>query len=95
MDGDAWAQIQAAQEKMKEREYVRFSVFQVDPAWRRLPRAEREQQKDQWIPSDEDFAYVASLMKPVKEIGKVANWVAKPARGINNESFEFEYVRFD
>jgi benzoyl-CoA 2,3-dioxygenase component B len=60
-----------------------------------LSEAEWEQQKDQWIPSDEDFAYVASLMKPVKEIGKVANWVAKPARGINNESFEFEYVRFD
>ena len=48
MDGDAWAEIQAAQEKMKEREYVRFSVFQVDPAWRRLPREEREKQKEEF-----------------------------------------------
>ncbi len=60
-----------------------------------LSEAQWEQQKDQWVPTDEDFAYVASLMKPVTEIGKVANWVAKPARGINNQPFDFEYVRFD
>ncbi len=42
IEGDAWEQIQAAQEQMKNREYVRFSVFRVDPAWRRLPKEERE-----------------------------------------------------
>ena len=60
-----------------------------------LSEAQWEQQKAQWVPSDEDFAYVASLMKPVTEFGKIANWVAKPARGINNQPFEFDYVRFD
>ncbi len=48
IEGDAWEQIQAAQEKMKQREYVRFSVFRVDPAWRRLPKEERERHKDEF-----------------------------------------------
>ena len=48
IEGDAWEQIQAAQEKMKEREYVRFSVFRVDPAWRRLPKEERQRHKDEF-----------------------------------------------
>ena len=47
MDEDAWTRIQGEQEKMKEREFVRFAVLKLDPAWRRLPRAEREQHKDE------------------------------------------------
>jgi chlorite dismutase len=45
MDEDAWTRIQREQEKMKEREYVRFAVFKLDPAWRRLPQAERAAHK--------------------------------------------------
>ena len=48
---------------------------------------------DHWLPTDEDRAYVASLMKPVTEPGKMANWIAAPARGINRQPVEFEYVR--
>jgi chlorite dismutase len=47
MDEDAWTKIQREQEKMKEREYVRFAVLKLDPAWRRLPAAERERHKDE------------------------------------------------
>lgn len=45
---DAWERIQREQEKMKEREYVRFAVYKLDPAWRRLPTEERERQKDEF-----------------------------------------------
>ena len=45
MDGEAWEKIRVAQEKMKDREYVRFSVFKVDPAWRRLAVEERNEHK--------------------------------------------------
>jgi chlorite dismutase len=48
LEEDAWTKIQKEQEKMKEREFVRFSVFRVDPAWRRLPHAERESHKDEF-----------------------------------------------
>ncbi len=46
-----------------------------------------------WIPTPEDQAFVASLMKPVYEPGKVASWIAPPDRGINNLPVDYEYVR--
>ncbi|HSU44597.1 MAG TPA: benzoyl-CoA 2,3-epoxidase subunit BoxB, partial [Casimicrobiaceae bacterium] len=49
----------------------------------------------QWLPSDDDRAFVASLMGPVNEIGKFAGWIAPPARGINSQPIDFEYVRFN
>ncbi len=45
------------------------------------------------LPSGADRAYVKSLMMPVTEIGKCANWIAPPDRGINNNGFDFQYVR--
>jgi len=29
------------------------------------------------------------------EPGKFANWIAPPARGVNNQPLNFEYVRFN
>lgn len=46
-----------------------------------------------WIPTPEDQAFVASLMQPVLEPGKVASWIAPPERGINNQPVDYEYVR--
>lgn len=46
-----------------------------------------------WIPSVEDQAFIASLMKPVLEPGKVAAWIAPPERGINDLPLDYEYVR--
>jgi benzoyl-CoA 2,3-dioxygenase component B len=48
----------------------------------------------QWLPTDEDRGYVGSLMTTVTEPGKMANWIAPPATGINGKPVEFEYVRF-
>ena len=45
------------------------------------------------LSSQNDRDYVKSLMVPVTEIGKIANWIAPPDRGINNNGFEFDYVR--
>lgn len=49
--------------------------------------------KDEWLPTIEDREYVRSLMKPVTEVGKIANWIAPPTSGIKGKPFEFEYVR--
>jgi benzoyl-CoA 2,3-dioxygenase component B len=52
--------------------------------------------QDDWLASPEDHAYVESLMGGrVTELGKFANWIAPPARGVNNQPLNFEYVRFD
>ena len=48
-DDDAWARIVSEQEKMKEREFVRFSFFKIDPAWRRLSAEVRRRHKEEFI----------------------------------------------
>ena len=60
-----------------------------------LPAAEWQAGRDQWLPSAADRAYVASLMAPVVERGRMANWIAPPARGINRQPIDFEYVKLN
>ncbi|MDP7246924.1 MAG: benzoyl-CoA 2,3-epoxidase subunit BoxB, partial [Planctomycetota bacterium] len=45
-------------------------------------------------PSRKDIAYEIEIMKPVREPGKFANWIAAPKNGINRQAIDFEYVRF-
>ena len=47
-----------------------------------------------FLPTPADEAYVASLMKPVYEPGRIASWVAPPRRGVDSKGFDFEYVKF-
>ena len=42
---------------------------------------------------DRIVAFVASVMKPVLEPGKVAGWIAPPDRGINSLPVDYEYVK--
>ena len=46
-----------------------------------------------WMLNTEDNDYLKSIMHPVTEPGKMANWIAPPSRGINGQAVEFEYVR--
>jgi chlorite dismutase len=48
-DENALEKIRLEQEKGKEREFVRFGFYSVDPAWRRLPSSERQEHKDELI----------------------------------------------
>jgi benzoyl-CoA 2,3-epoxidase subunit B len=50
--------------------------------------------RNEWLPTQEDKDYVASLMKPVRELGKIANWISPPARGVDDKPWDFEYVKF-
>jgi benzoyl-CoA 2,3-dioxygenase component B len=50
-------------------------------------------QKEEWLPTVADREYVRSLMQPVTEPGKIANWIAPPSAGVKGKPFEFEYVR--
>lgn len=54
---------------------------------------EFERRKPDWLPTMADREYVRSLMHPVYEAGKIANWIAPPTGGIKGKPFEFEYVR--
>ncbi len=72
-----------------------FSELNVTPDGKVVSAEAWKQGAPQWLPTEEDKAYVQSLMTaPVIDPGKFANWIAPPARGINNQPVEFEYVRF-
>ena len=53
-----------------------------------------EREKDAWLPTADDRAFVRSLMIPVTDPGKVAGWIAPPKRGIHGRPFDYDYVRF-
>lgn len=75
------------------RQIGQFSELRVDPQGRIISQAEWDARHHEWLPTDADRTYVISLMTPVTQPGKFANWVAPPARGINNQPVDFEYVR--
>ncbi len=72
-----------------------FAGYRVSPDGRVLSEAEWAANVNGWLPTEEDRAYVASLMGRVIEPGKMANWIAPPVIGINRQPIDFEYVRFN
>jgi benzoyl-CoA 2,3-dioxygenase component B len=70
-----------------------YAKGSFDPDGNPVSREEWDRRRDDWLPSEEDQAFVASLQYPVLEVGKIANWIAPPRKGIKDKPFEFEYVR--
>jgi benzoyl-CoA 2,3-dioxygenase component B len=66
----------------------------VAPTGQVVSEAEWQASVGQWLPTDTDRAFVASLMGRVVEPGKFANWLAPAVMGINRQPVDFEYVRF-
>ena len=72
-----------------------YADLPFDPEGRFLEKAEWDLRRGEWLPSDADRAYVANLGKAVRDPSQIANWIAKPARGIRGLPFEYEYVRLE
>jgi benzoyl-CoA 2,3-dioxygenase component B len=70
-----------------------FAAIEADPAGNLLSAAEWTRRRGEWLPSNEDDAFVASLMQPCHEPGKFASWIAPPRAGIDGKPGDFEYVR--
>ena len=66
-----------------------------DPEGNPVDDATWETRKGEWLPTEGDEKYIASLMVPCYELGKIAGWIAPPKHGINHQGFDFEYVKFD
>lgn len=87
--------------KCFNRRVGRFDIEQPDvdyiaPDGRVIDELEWNRRHTEWLPTDEDHGYVASLMGPVSEPGKIANWIAPPRAGIDGKApLDFEYVRFN
>ncbi len=65
----------------------------TDPEGCALSVEEWTRRRGEWLPTEQDRARVAEVLKPVREPGKMAGWIAPPARGINGQPLDFEYVQ--
>ncbi len=70
-----------------------YAGYHFAPDGRPISKEEFDRRRDEWLPSASDRAWIGQLMQPVLEPGKMANWIAAPARGINGKPIDFEYVR--
>ena len=92
-----------AEEGLSERLYLphkrfhrrvgQYAQHHFDANGKCISAAEFEAGEGTWLPTAADREYVRSVMKPVTERGKIANWIAPPRSGINRQPFDFEYVR--
>jgi len=67
----------------------------ISPQGEVLSETQWQARHDDWLPSANDRAFVASLMGRVVEPGQFANWIAPPPIGINRQPVNFDYVRFN
>jgi benzoyl-CoA 2,3-dioxygenase component B len=72
-----------------------FAGLRISPDGRVISEAEWSANVRHWLPTDDDRAFVASLMGRVVEPGKFAHWIAPPATGIKGKPIDFAYVRFN
>jgi benzoyl-CoA 2,3-dioxygenase component B len=71
------------------------AAINVTPLGEVISESEWQSRQGGWLPTDEDQAFVGSLMNRVTEPGKIAAWIAPPVRGIDGKPWDYEYVRFN
>ena len=77
------------------RQIGEFRDVQATPTGELIDEATWQKRKYEWLPSKEDGDFIATLMKPVREPGEFAGWIAPPIVGIDNKPGDFEYVKLD
>ncbi len=60
-----------------------------------LSQQDYDAKRDTLLPTQADYDYVQSCMQQVYEVGKFANWIAPPRKGINAQPLDFLYTKFD
>jgi hypothetical protein len=69
-----------------------YKGLHFTPDGRRVPREDFEAGMKDWMPSEAEKAHVRALMQPVYEPGKMAGWIAPPARGMDGKLQGFRPV---
>jgi benzoyl-CoA 2,3-dioxygenase component B len=72
-----------------------FSAVHTDTAGTVMAAEAWMKQREQMLPSDDDNAFIASLMQPCWDRGRYSGWIAPPRHGIDNMPGDFEYVRIE
>lgn len=70
-----------------------FANMAFDPQGKIVSGAEYDSKVKDWLPVRADGDFIQSLMKPCREPGEYAGWIAPPKIGIDNQPGDFEYVK--
>lgn len=81
--------------KAFNRQIGALAGVRTSPDGRVVSEQEWRMREAEWLPTDADRAFVASLMGRCVEPGQFAGWIAPPVMGINRQPVDFEYVRFN
>ena len=71
-----------------------YSGHDFSPTGTPLTPEQAREGRDHWLPTEADWTYVRSLMQPVIEPGKCAQWITPPSKGVKGQPVDYEYVRF-
>jgi benzoyl-CoA 2,3-dioxygenase component B len=72
-----------------------YSGLNFNPQGEQISAEEWNQSKSSWLPTAQDQAYVKGLhTQSYTKPGEYAPWIAPPARGVNSQTNDYEYVRF-
>jgi len=72
-----------------------YADHRFDPQGNLIDGNRFEANQKNWLLTSADNDYLLSIMKPVYEPGKFANWIAPPNKGIEGRPTDFEYVRLN
>jgi benzoyl-CoA 2,3-dioxygenase component B len=70
-----------------------FAGMRISPEGEVITEQTWQINEPSWLPTPTDREFVKSLMTPAFRPGEFASWLAPPARGINHQPIDFEYVR--
>jgi benzoyl-CoA 2,3-dioxygenase component B len=72
-----------------------FSAMHTDTSGAILTGEAWQARRETMLPSTEDNVFISSLMRPSREPGTYAGWIAPPRHGIDNMPGDFEYVHIE
>ena len=72
-----------------------YQGLYFSPEGELMSASEWNAHRSEWLPREGDRAYMQSLQtRAFTAPGEYAPWISPPSRGVNNQSLDFEYVRF-
>ncbi|HEY4041443.1 MAG TPA: benzoyl-CoA 2,3-epoxidase subunit BoxB [Rhodopila sp.] len=72
-----------------------FSAVHTDTEGALLTAEDWHRRRETMLPSADDNRFITSLMRPSRQPGSYAGWIAPPRHGIDNMPGDFEYVHLE
>ncbi|HXW52853.1 MAG TPA: benzoyl-CoA 2,3-epoxidase subunit BoxB, partial [Myxococcota bacterium] len=79
-------------QKRFHRKVGEYADRPFDPMGHPISEAAWRERLSEYLPTNEERAFVKTLMQPITNEGEVAGWIAPPNKGINGQAVDFKYV---